>query len=56
MVEQWCFRAGVSWLSAKWQIIREAIRAYRVCPVYRMPQLAEYIIGNFCHTNVLRNS
>lgn len=37
VVERWCFRTGVNWLSAKWQIVRAAVRAYRACPRYRMP-------------------
>lgn len=37
VVERWCFRTGVNWLSAKWQIVRAAVRAYRACPHYRMP-------------------
>lgn len=36
VIERWCFRAGVNWLTAKWQIVREAVRGYRECPVYRM--------------------
>ena len=35
VVERWCFRTGVNWLSAKWQIVREAVRAYRAHPLYR---------------------
>jgi hypothetical protein len=35
VVERWCFRTGVNWLTAKWQIVREAIRAYRANPHYR---------------------
>jgi putative transposase len=37
VVERWCFRTGINWLSAKWQIARDAVRAYRACPIYRMP-------------------
>lgn len=37
VVERWCFRTGVNWLSAKWQIVREAVRAYRAKPQYRLP-------------------
>jgi hypothetical protein len=37
VVERWCFRTGVNWLSAKWQIVREAVRSYRSCPHYRLP-------------------
>ena len=37
VVERWCFRTGVNWLSAKWQIVRDAVRAYRACPIYRGP-------------------
>ena len=40
VVERWCFRTGVNWLSAKWQIVREAIRAYRACPIYRSTEHA----------------
>ena len=35
VVERHCFRTGVNWLSAKWDITREAVRAYRANPVYR---------------------
>ncbi len=35
VVERWCFRTGVNRLSAKWQIARDAVRAYRTCPRYR---------------------
>ena len=37
VVERWCFRTGVNWLSAKWQIVREAVRAYRASPICRTP-------------------
>jgi hypothetical protein len=37
VVERWCFRTGVNWLTAKWLIVRDAIRAYRACPRYRRP-------------------
>jgi hypothetical protein len=37
VVERWCFRTGINWLTAKWQIARDAVRAYRACPRYRMP-------------------
>ena len=36
VVEKWCFRTGVNWLSAKWQIVRDAVRAYRANPQYRL--------------------
>lgn len=36
VVEKWCFRTGVNWLSAKWEIVREAVRAYRSNPRYRV--------------------
>ena len=36
VIERWCFRTGVNWLSAKWQIVQEAVRAYRLRPRYRM--------------------
>lgn len=36
VVERYCFRTGVNWLTAKWQIVHEAIRAYRAAPVYRL--------------------
>ena len=35
VVERHCFRTGVNWLTAKWDITREAVRAYRANPVYR---------------------
>jgi hypothetical protein len=37
VIERYCFRTGVNWLSAKWQIVREAVRAYRSDPHYRLP-------------------
>jgi putative transposase len=37
VMERWCFRTGVNWLSAKWQIVRDAVRAYRAQPQYRLP-------------------
>jgi putative transposase len=36
LVERWCFRTGVNWLSAKWQIVRDAVRAYRERPQDRV--------------------
>lgn len=36
VVERWCFRSGVNWLSAKWEIVRDAVRAYRAKPLYRL--------------------
>jgi len=36
VVEKWCFRTGVNWLTAKWQIVRDAIRTYRSHPRYRI--------------------
>jgi hypothetical protein len=38
VVERWCFRTGVNWLSAKWLIVRDAARAYRTYPAYRVPR------------------
>ena len=29
VIEKWCFPTGTNRLSAKWSIIRDAIRAYR---------------------------
>lgn len=40
VVERWCFRTGVNWLRAKWQIVRDAVRTYRACPLYRLPTSA----------------
>ena len=40
VVEKWCFYKGINWLSAKWDILRDAIRAYRVNPKYRLPNHA----------------
>lgn len=40
VVERWCFQTGVNWLSAKWQIVRDAVRAYRANPHYRLPNPA----------------
>jgi hypothetical protein len=37
VVERWCFRTGVNWLTAKWQIVRDAVRASRANPQYRSP-------------------
>jgi hypothetical protein len=36
VVERYCFRTGANWLTAKWQIMHDAIRAYRAAPVYRL--------------------
>ena len=36
VVERWCFRTGINWLIAKWQIVRDAIRRYRTNPTYRI--------------------
>ena len=36
VVEKWCFRTGINWLTAKWQIVRDAIRGYRANPIYRI--------------------
>lgn len=36
VVERYCFRTGVNWLTAKWQIVHEAVQAYRAAPIYRM--------------------
>lgn len=38
--EYWSFRTGVCWLQAKWDIVREAVRAYRACPRYQLPKKA----------------
>jgi putative transposase len=35
VVERYCFRTGVNWLTAQWQIVHDAIRAYRAAPIYR---------------------
>lgn len=35
IIERWCFHTGVNWLTAKWQIVHEAVRAYRTQPIYR---------------------
>lgn len=32
VIENWCFQTGMNWLSAKWAIVRDAIRAYRTHP------------------------
>ena len=40
VVERWCFRTGVNWLTAKWQIVHDAVRAYRTTPIYRTPNTA----------------
>jgi putative transposase len=40
VVERWCWWSGVAWFSAKWQIVRDAVRAYRACPLYRMATTA----------------
>ena len=36
ILEKWCFQTGVNWLTAKWQIASDAIRAYRAQPRYRI--------------------
>ena len=36
VVERYCFRTGVNWLTAKWQIVHAAVRAYRTAPIYRL--------------------
>ncbi len=36
VIEKWCFRTGVNWLTAKWNIAHDAIRAYRTRPRYRL--------------------
>ncbi len=36
VIERYCFRTGLNWLTAKWQIVREAVRGYRERPIYRM--------------------
>lgn len=40
VIERWCFHTGMNWLSAKWAIVRDAVRAYRTHPHYRQPQSA----------------
>jgi len=35
VIEKWCFRTGINWLSAKWAIVRDAVRTYRSRPHYR---------------------
>ncbi|OWK35511.1 transposase [Fimbriiglobus ruber] len=37
VVERWCFGSGVGWLRAKWQIVHQAVQAYRAHPIYRIP-------------------
>lgn len=34
------FRSGVSWFEAKWDIVRDAVRAYLVNPRYNLPDTA----------------
>jgi hypothetical protein len=34
------FRTGISWYEAKARIIREAVRTYLACPLYRLPSTA----------------
>jgi putative transposase len=34
------YTTGWSWFEAKWQIIRDAVRAYLACPRYRLPATA----------------
>ncbi len=36
VVERYCFRTGVNWLTAKWQITRDAVLAYRTSLLYRI--------------------
>ena len=40
VIEKWCFYNGMNWLSAKWNILRDAIRSYRTNPKYRLPDHA----------------
>ena len=34
------FTTGVSWFEAKWQVLRQAVRAYLTNPTYRLPEPA----------------
>ena len=36
-LERFCFRTGYSWFEAKAEIVRSAIRAYLIQPVYKLP-------------------
>lgn len=36
-LESWCFRTGICWLQAKWDITRDAVRAYLANPRYQLP-------------------
>ena len=40
VLERYCFRTGVDWLTAKRQILHDAIRAYRMNPYHRRPGTA----------------
>ena len=40
IIERYCFLTGVNWLTAKQQILHDAIRAYRNNPYYRRPGTA----------------
>jgi hypothetical protein len=35
-IEAWCFRTGVNWLMAKWNITRDAVRQYLKNPLYSL--------------------
>ena len=39
-VERWSFRTGVGWLTAKWEVVRDAVRAYLTNPRYTLPTSA----------------
>jgi putative transposase len=39
-LEYYRFTTGISWFESKWSIIREAVRAYLVQPLYRLPKPA----------------
>jgi DDE superfamily endonuclease len=39
-VERWSFHTGMGWLSAKWDVVRAAVRAYLAHPRYTLPAQA----------------
>lgn len=39
-IESWSYRTGICWLQAKWDVAREAVRAYLANPRYQLPNLA----------------
>ena len=53
VVEPWCFRTRASGLTAKWQIVREAIRGYRANPIDRIGTTATPELLELCSSHSL---